>query len=167
MYFRCLQTLSVTLLFLSIATFSWALKIGDDAPDWANLRDYHGKSNVVAAFYLPSDAGFASKLKSRTEAFSAKYDADIVTQQSDKDAIVIVDKSGHVRWVFDRADNTDRPTIEVIETELAKLKRTEPLPIGSPAPDFSLTEADGKTIFTLSDYNGKKHVLVTLLLQTY
>ena len=59
------------------------------------------------------------------------------------------------------------PTIEQLEIELAKLRRDKPLEIGSLAPDFNLTEADGKTTFQLSEHKGKKNVLVTLLLQTY
>jgi peroxiredoxin len=79
----------------------------------------------------------------------------------------VIDKSGDIRWKFYSKIDADRPTMEQLESELAKLKRSIPLPVGALAPDFSLTEADGKTIFTLSEHAGKKNVLATLLLQTY
>jgi peroxiredoxin len=79
----------------------------------------------------------------------------------------IIDKSRHIRWLSYSQSLEDRPDGEALESALSKLKRTVPLQVGSPAPDFSLTEADGETVFRLSDYRGKKNVLVTLLLQTY
>ena len=82
-------------------------------------------------------------------------------------ATFVIDKSGHIRWAFHGKTAQDRATIEQLDSALSKLKRAIPLKVGSPASDFSLTEADGKTTFTLSDYRGRKNVLATLLLQTY
>ena len=79
----------------------------------------------------------------------------------------VVDKSGHIRWKFYSKTDADRPTMEQLDSELAKLRRSISLPVGALAPDFSPTEADGKTIFTLSKHAGKRNVLAMLLLQTY
>jgi len=158
------------LLSLTILAFSSALEVGDIATDSTiskeakiKLSDFHGKSNVIVAFYKPDDASakFVSQLENQIEAFKAKYDAMIIRQEGEA-ATFIIDKSGYVRW-----KSAAPPTIEQLEIELAKLRRDKPLEIGSLAPDFNLTEADGKTTFKLSEHKGKKNVLVTLLLQTY
>ncbi|MCZ6678591.1 MAG: redoxin domain-containing protein [Candidatus Poribacteria bacterium] len=200
--------------FLGITAFSWALEVGEVAPEFVvtgatdgeqiKLADFHGKSNVILTTFLQTqqiDTTFISQLQGKTEAFKTKYDAvfvvvvpasvNVAEKQfnsgielySDPDSSVaaayggskemhqaatfIIDKSGHIRGKFYSETATAPPTMAQLESELVKLKRDTPLPTGSPAPDFSLTEADGKTTFTLSDYQGKKNVLVTLLLQTY
>ncbi|MBI1927482.1 hypothetical protein HYR99_24980 [Candidatus Poribacteria bacterium] len=172
------------LIYLTTTPFSWGLKVGDVPPDFVvskgadgeevKLSDFYGQSNVILNTVQTAsspDSEFASQLQSQAEAFKAKYDAVTITIKSESSEVertlFIIDKSGHIRWKFDGKADADHPTVEQLESELGKLKRTTPLPLGSPAPDFSLTEADGKTIFTLSDYKGKKNVLVTLLLQTY
>ena len=172
------------LIYLTTTSFSWGLKVGDVPTDFVvskgadgeevKLSDFHGQSNVILNTVQTAsspDSEFASQLQSQAEAFKTKYDAVTITMNPEsaevERTIFIIDKSGHIRWKFDGKVDAAHPTMDQLESELAKLKRITPLPVGSPAPDFSLTEADGKTIFTLSDYKGKKNVVVTLLLQTY
>ena len=172
------------LIHLTTTAVSWGLKVGELPPDWivsrtadgeeVKLSDFHGTANVILnALRIDSapDAAFVSQLKNQAEAFQARYNAVILTMKPEpavaERTVLIIDKSGHIRWIFDGKGDAEHPTIEQLESELAKLKRLTPLPVGSPAPDFNLIEADGKTVFTLSDSKGKKNVLVTLLLQTY
>jgi peroxiredoxin len=198
------------LLFLAVTACSWALEIGDPAPNFTVIRasdhqpvkrtHFHGKSNIALIFVSQADMEFIVQLQSKAESFKTKYDSVIIpiqpesrnlafnglelytdpkstvisgygvkSQSNDSTPVAtfLINKSGHIRWIFRGKTPTDRPAVEELESELAKLKREKPLSIGSPAPDFSLIEADGKTTFTLSDYKGKKNVLVTLLLQTY
>ena len=126
------------------------------------FTDFHGKSNLIIMGEAAGDAELISQLKQK----AAKYNATFLRLQG-KGEILIVDKSGYVRWKFPSADGSTRPTIKQLESELAKLKRDSPLPIGSPAPDFRLVDVESQLLFNLSKYKGKKHVLVTLLLQTY
>ena len=166
---RCLLTL---LLSVGITITASALEVGDRvfgselAIDIEYAENLHGKANVYVINYLLPES--KSEVPEISEEFMLKYNTTVVSRQvsdAQETGLFIIDKSGYVRWKH--ADETAYPTIEALTTELAKLKRNTPLPIGSPVPDFNLTEANGETTFKLSDYKKKKNVLVSLLLQTY
>ncbi len=160
------------MLFVGVVVAAHSLEVGDRAlrSELAIDIDFaehcHGKANVLVINYVPPN----SKLYTPEilEEFNVKYDTLVALRQvsdSQETGLFIIDKSGYVRWKH--TDKTAYPTDDDLRTELAKLKRNIPLPLGSSAPDFNLTEADGETAFKLSDYKGKKNVLVSLLLQTY
>ncbi len=130
------------------------------------FADFHGQSNLIIVGGVAEHSEFISQLEQQADAFDAKYDATTVHLQAEG-GILIIDKSGYVRWKFPNAADSAQSVIEQLESELAKLKRDEPLPIGSPAPDFQLVDVETGIPFNLSKYRGKRHVLVTLLLQTY
>lgn len=164
--------LLVPLFFIDFIAIVHAVEVGECvfdselASEMKFAENFHGKVNLIVASLADPDS--KAVLQNRAEEFKGKYNTAIVWQEASENrekGVIIIDKSGYVRWKH--TNKIMSPTIETLKTELAKLKRNIPLPIGSPAPDFSLTEADGKTQFTLSDYKGKKNVLVSLLLQTY
>ena len=162
----------VVLIFT--ASISIGLEVGDNAlrtpivsgNTEIKFSDYHGKSNLIVVGQAAEGAEFISQLDQKAGAFGVKYDATILRLQEESE-ILLIDKSGYVRWKSPNATDTTQPTIEQLESELAKLKRHKPLPIGSPAPDFGLIDVETGLLFNLSKYKGKKHVLATLLLQTY
>jgi len=126
------------------------------------FADFHGKSNLIVVGDIAEHSEVIAQLERRV----AKYDATLLRLQGEGE-ILVIDKSGYVRWKFPHTPDSAQPTIEELESELTKLKRDEPLPIGSPAPEFRLVDVESGLLFSLSKYKGKKHVLATLLLQTY
>ena len=163
----------VPLLVLA-ASIAEGLEVGDSAlrtpiaveDKEIKFVDFHGTSNLIVTSDVAEHAELFAELEQKAAAFEEKYDATLLRLQGAGE-ILIIDKSGYVRWKFPAADGSAQPTIKVIESELTKLKRDEPLPIGSSAPDFRLVDVESGLLFSLSTYKGKKYVLATLLLQTY
>ncbi|RKU26931.1 hypothetical protein C6497_12870 [Candidatus Poribacteria bacterium] len=159
----------VIILSLCSSSIVHAVKIGtrlfssDLANDIQYSEKYYGKVNILV-IYSPE----LKESKEITKQFSKKYDTTIVWRlqpESNDFGMVIVDKSGYVRWKY-LYQTLDFKAQDLL-TELGKLKRSTPLSIDSPVPDFRLTDTDAKTEYALSDYRNKKNVLVNLLLQTY
>ena len=168
-----LRYIFVVMFFIFAVSISEGLEVGDSAlgttftsgDKQVKFADFHGKSNLIVVGDAAKHPVFISQLEQKGAAFGNTYDATILRLQVE-DETLIIDKSGYVRWKFpDAADSV--PTVEKLESELAKLKRDDLLPIGSPAPDFRLMDAESGIPFNLSNYKGKKHILATLLLQTY
>lgn len=165
-----LRYVFAVMVLVFTASISKGLEVGDSVlrtpitfgETEIKFADFHGKSNLVVV----SDVIEYSELISQLEQKAVKYDAEMRRLQGE-DGIVIIDKSGYVRWKFPNASDSAQITIKQLESELAKLKRDEPLPIGSEAPDFRLMDVESGLHFSLSTFKGKKHVLATLLLQTY
>ena len=162
------------MFFILAVSISEGLEVGDSAlripitsgDAEIKFADFHGKSNLIVVSKAAGDAEFISQLEQKAGAFEEKYNATLLRLE-EEGVILIIDKSGYVRWKFPNASDSAQITIEQLESELAKLKRDSPLPIGSPAPDFRLVDAESGLPFSLSKYKEKKHVLATLLLQTY
>ena len=169
-----LRYIFAVMFFIFTVSISQGLEVGESALKTTftsgeaeiKFADFHGKSNLIVVSKAAGDAEFISQLEQKAGAFEAKYDATLLRLE-EEGVILIIDKSGYVRWKFSNASDLAQITIEQLESELVKLKREEPLPIGSPAPDFRLVDAESGVPFSLSQYKGKKHVLATLLLQTY
>ena len=165
-----LRYMFALMVFIFLPSISKALEVGDSVlrrpitfgEAEIKFADFHGKSNLIVV----GDMAEHSEVIAQLERRAIKYDATLLRLQGGGE-ILVIDKSGYVRWKFPHASDSAQPTIEELESELTKLKRAEPLPIGSPAPDFRLMDAESSLLFSLSNYKGKKHVLVTLLLQTY
>ena len=169
-----LRYVLAVVVFIFTASVSQSLEVGDSALETPivsgnteiKFADYHGKSNLVVVGKAAEGAELISQLDQKAGAFGVKYDAMLLRLQEEGE-IFIIDKSGYVRWKFPNATDSAQPTIGQLESELAKLKRDKPLPVGSTAPDFQLMDTESGLLFNLSKYRGKKHVLATLLLQTY
>ena len=164
-----ITSLLVVILSVCFSTITYAVKIGtrlfssDLANDIDYTEKYYGKVNLLV-IYSPE----LKESENITKQLSKKYDTSIMWRlqpESNDIGMVIVDKSGYVRWkhLYETLDFKAQDLL----SELGKLKRSTLLSIDSPAPDFRLTDTDGKTEYALSDYKGKKNVLVNLLLQTY
>ena len=169
-----LRNVLVVLLLGLAASISEGFEVGDSVlrtpitsgDEGIRFTDYHGKSNLIVVSDALKYAEFNSQLQRKADTFETKYNATIL-RLSIGSEIIVIDKSGYVRWKFSDDAGLAQSTIGKLETELAKLKRDEPLPIGSPAPDFRLIDAESGLLVSLSQFKGKKHVLATLLLQTY
>ena len=169
-----LRNVFVVLFLVLAASISEGLEVGDSVlrtpitsgDTEIKFTDYHGESNLIVVGDGAKSAEFNSQLQQKTDTFETKYDAVILHLQTESE-IIVIDKSGYVRWKFSDNAGLAQSAIGELETELAKLKRDEPLPIGSPAPDFQLIDAETGLFVSLSQFKGKKHVLATLLLQTY
>lgn len=164
--------LLVVMLFAGVVVAAHSLEVGDRvfgsqlAIDIDFAENLHGEANVFVINYVPPNTKVYYPWT--LEEFKTKYDIYVVKNQvaeGQEIASLIIDKSGYVRWKY--TDAIANLTTDALTTEFAKLKRDAPLPIGSSAPDFHLTETDGETQFKLSNYKGKKNVLVSLLLRTY
>ena len=162
------------MFFIFIVSISQGLEVGDSALKTTftssdkeiKFADFHGKFNLIVVSDTMKYREFNTQLEQQADAFKEKYDATVLRLQ-EKSEILVIDKSGYVRWKFLNDAGLAQSAIGELESELVKLKREEPLPIGSPAPDFRLVDAESGLPFSLSKYRGKKHVLATLLLQTY
>lgn len=169
-----LRYIFAVILFVCAVSISESLEVGDSAlrtpivsgNTEIKFSDYHGKSNLIVVGKTAENAEFISHLNQNASVFAAKYDATLLRLPRE-DELFIIDKSGYVRWKFPNATDSAQRRVKQLEAELAKLKRNKPLPIGSPVPDFGLIDVETGLLFNLSKYRGKKHVLVTLLLQTY
>ncbi len=169
-----LRYVFAVIFFVFAASISESLEVGDSAlrttivsgDKEIKFADFHGKSNLIVVHDAVKRSEFIAQLDQKASAFESTYDATIIRLQGEGETLII-DKSGYVRWKLPNAADSAQPTIKQLESELAKLKRDNPLPIGSPAPDFRLVDVETGIPFNLSNYKGKKHLLVTLLLQTY
>lgn len=165
-----LRYMFAVMVFIFLPSISKALEVGDSVlrtpitfgEAEIKFADFHGKSNLIVV----GDMAEHSEVIAQLERRAIKYDATLLRLQGEGE-ILVIDKSGYVRWKFPHASDSAQPTIEELESELTKLKRDELLPIGSPAPEFRLVDVESGLLFSLSKYKGKKHVLATLLLQTY
>ena len=162
------------MFFVLTASISHGLKVGDSALETTftsgdkeiKFADFHGKSNLIVVSDVAEHSEFISQLDQQAGVFEAKYDATVLHVQEEI-GILVIDKAGYVRWKFLTDAGLAQSAIGELESELVKLKRDKPLPIGSPAPDFQLVDVETGLLFNLSKYEGKKHILATLLLQTY
>ena len=169
-----LRYVFAVMLFVFAASISDGLEVGDSTlrtpitsgDKEIKFADFHGKFNLIVVSDTMKYREFNTQLEQHADAFKEKYDATILRLQEESE-ILLIDKSGYLRWKFLSDAGLAQTAIAELESELVKLKREEPLPIGSPAPDFRLMDAETGLLFSLSKYEGKKYVLVTLLLQTY
>lgn len=169
-----LRYLFAVIAFIFLASISQALEVGDSVlrtpipsgDQEIQFANFHGKTNLVIVGDVAGHAEILAQLEQKTGAFDSKYDAALLRLRGEGE-ILIIDKSGYVRWKLPKGGEASPPAVKQLESELAKLKRDEPLPIGSPAPDFQLVDVESGLFFSLAKYKGKKHVLATLLLQTY
>ena len=169
-----LRYVFVMALFALAVPISQGLEVGESAlrttcasgDKEIKFADFHGKSNLIVVRDVAKHPELMSQLEEKASAFEDAYNATLLPLQEEGE-ILIIDKSGYVRWKSSNPADSARLTIKQLESELAKLKRDDPLPIGSPAPDFQLVDVESGLPFSLANYKEKKHVLVTLLLQTY
>ena len=169
-----LRYVFAVIFFVFTASISQGLEVGDSALETTftagekeiKFADFHGKSNLIVVGDAAKHPQFISQLERKAEEFETAYDATTLRIQEEI-GIFVIDKSGYVRWKFLTDAGLAQSAIAELESELAKLKRDTPLPIGSPAPDFRLVDVETSLPFSLSSYKGKKHLLITLLLQTY
>ena len=169
-----LRYVIATMFLISAVSISQGLEVGDTVlrtpitSGDAEIKfvDFHGKFNLIVVRDAAKYGAFNAQLEQQVEVFKAKYDAAVLRLQGEGE-ILLIDKSGYVRWKFASVADATQPTVKQLESELTKLKRDNPLPIGASAPDFRLVDAESGLPFSLSEHKGKKHVLVTLLLQTY
>ena len=169
-----LRYVFAVILIVGTASISEGLEVGDSALQTSiasgdteiQFADFHGKSNLVVVRNLAESPEFNSQVEQKAGILEEKYDSTVLRLEGEGETLII-DKSGYVRWQLSKAADSAQSLIEQLESELAKLKRDKPLPIGSPAPDFQLVDVETGLLFNLSKYEGKKHVLATLLLQTY
>ena len=169
-----LQYILAMIFFIAAATIAAGLEVGDSTllttvtSDDKEIKfaDFHGRFNLIVVSSAIKYRKFNTQLEQQADTFKAKYDTKILRLTEDSE-VILIDKSGYVRWKSNQPTDLAQPTIRKIESELAKLKRNEPLPIGSPAPDFRLIDVESGALFSLSKYKEKKHILATLLLQTY
>ncbi|RKU13380.1 hypothetical protein C6502_03185 [Candidatus Poribacteria bacterium] len=169
-----LRYIFAVILSVCAASISEGLEVGDSALETTfvsgdkeiKFADFHGKFNLIVVSDTMKYREFNTQLEQQADTFKAKYDATTLRLQEDS-GILLIDKSGYLRWKFLSDAGLAQTAIAELESELVKLKRHNPLPIGSPAPDFGLIDVETGLLFNLSKYKGKKHALVTLLLQTY
>ena len=169
-----LRYILAMMFVIVVVPIAVGLEVGDSAlrttitsdDKGIKFADFHGKFNLIVVSDAIKYRELNIQLEQQADTFKAKYNAKISRLKEESEAILI-DKSGYVRWKSPNPAGSAQSTIEQLESELVKLKRDEPLPIGSPAPDFRLMDVESGILFSLSKHKGKKHVLATLLLQTY